>query len=73
MAPETQQLAYFGSKAKGLPVANVFDFITSDPFQRESAYTPASQRVPPVEGSRPVFVDHKSGEYSADPHHLAPK
>ena len=68
MAPETQQLAYFGSKARDLPVANVFDFITSNPFERECAYVPASQRVPPVEGSRPVFVDHKSGEYNADPH-----
>lgn len=67
MAQETQQLAHFGSKLEGVPVANVFDFVTSNPFERERPYNPASQRVPAIEGSRPIFVDHKSGECSPPP------
>lgn len=65
MAAEAKQLAYSGSTARDLPLANIFEFITSDPFQRESAYVPAAHRVAPVEESRPIFVDHKSGMYYA--------
>ena len=56
------QLAVSGSAAAGVPRLNAFEFATGDPFREESAYVSSDKRVAPVEGGRPVFVDHKSGE-----------
>lgn len=64
---ESKQLAVSGSAATEVPRLNAFEFATGDPFQRESDYVSAATRVAPIEGSRPVFVDHKSGEPSIPP------
>lgn len=58
---ESTQVALAGSTPRHFPASNIFDWVTGDPFERESDYTPATHRIAPVEGSRPIFVDHKSG------------
>ncbi|KAK0612392.1 hypothetical protein B0T17DRAFT_543487 [Bombardia bombarda] len=48
-------------EAGAVPALNTFEFCVSQPFIAESPYTPASQIVPRIEDSRPIFIDHKSG------------
>ncbi|SPN99235.1 related to 4-coumarate--CoA ligase [Cephalotrichum gorgonifer] len=57
---ETKQVAISGFTPKEFPAHNIFDWVTGDSFQRQE-FLPASHRVPPIEGSRPIFIDHKSG------------
>lgn len=64
MARESGQLAVSGTAAVDVvPRLNAFEFATGDPFQRESAYVSPAKKLAPIEGDRPIFVDHKSGEF----------
>ncbi|KAK4224360.1 putative acyl-CoA synthetase /AMP-acid ligase II [Podospora fimiseda] len=54
-------LAYSGGPPGELPFANAFSYVFSQPFQKENAFTPASQLVPRIKSSQPIFVDDKTG------------
>ena len=54
-------MAYSGGPPGHVPLSNTFDWLFSNPFSRESDYTPASQLVPKIEDDRPIFIDYKSG------------
>jgi hypothetical protein len=41
---------------------NVFDWLFSNPFATVNEFTPPSQRLDPIEGSRQIFVDNASGK-----------
>lgn len=58
-------MAYSGSPPGHVPLSNTFDWVFSNPFCRESDYTPQSQLVPRIEDDRPIFVDYKSGMCSS--------
>ncbi|KAF4981971.1 hypothetical protein FZEAL_2317 [Fusarium zealandicum] len=58
MSTESQP-AYVGELAN-IPGANTFDFLFSNPFQEESDFTPAKQRVPRIHQDQPIFIDHAS-------------
>jgi len=63
MATETSRSsmqAHAGAPPSHFPQRNTFDWCFSQPFLAESDYVPAAQRVPQIENSRPIFVDHKS-------------
>lgn len=59
--PKTE--AYAVAPVKFAPATDVFTWLFSSPFQTESNFAPASQRVPPVENERPIFVDELSGKH----------
>lgn len=40
---------------------NLFDWLFSNPFESENAYTPAERLVPRIENDRPIFVDNATG------------
>ncbi|KAK0726856.1 hypothetical protein B0T26DRAFT_737735 [Lasiosphaeria miniovina] len=52
--------AYATGSTGHVPLANVVDFCLSQPFQTENDFTPPSQRLSPIEDSRPIFVENKS-------------
>ncbi|KAI5460324.1 hypothetical protein BGZ63DRAFT_414580 [Mariannaea sp. PMI_226] len=56
-SPTSPEPAYAGSPGN-VSGTNTFDWLFSNPFSSESAYTPIRQCVPPVDEKRPVFVDH---------------
>ncbi|CAI4215597.1 unnamed protein product [Parascedosporium putredinis] len=43
------------------PEHNIFEFIANNPFQEECDFVPAAHKLAPIEPSRPIFVDYKSG------------
>ena len=53
--------AYAGTPVEFNAGGNIFDFVFSNPFQNENAYTPPEHRVAPVRGDQEIFVDEISG------------
>lgn len=44
--------------------AKTFEWLFSQPFEKESTFVPSQQRVPRVQDDRPIFVDESTGECS---------
>jgi len=61
MATVSRQLAAFGAPPGHMERMNAFEWAFSNPYEHESEYVPLEQRVPHIEDSRPIFVDHQSG------------
>lgn len=64
---KSEGVAYSGSRPGQYPQTSIFDFAFSNPFENESDYVPASRKVPHVDDSHPVFIDHKTGKIRSAP------
>lgn len=62
MAQQGDTVAYSGSPPGQYPHSNVFDFVFGNPFQELSDHVPPTQKLPPIEESKPIFVDNKTGK-----------
>ncbi|KAF7563292.1 hypothetical protein G7046_g820 [Stylonectria norvegica] len=50
----------YAGVAVNISPRNTFDWLFSNPFERESEYTPKQQTVPRIPDDQPIFVDHES-------------
>lgn len=62
MSQSSDTVALSGSPPGNYPRSNIFDFVFGNPFSQQSDFVPASQRLPQIEDSRPIFVDNNNGE-----------
>lgn len=62
MSHKGDTVAYSGSPPGRYPQSNVFDFVFGSPFKAVSDHVPPSQKLPPIEESRSIFVDNKTGK-----------
>lgn len=60
MSHKGDTVAYSGSPPGRYPQSNVFDFVFGSPFKAVSDHVPPSQKLPPIEESRSIFVDNKT-------------
>jgi hypothetical protein len=65
-AAGNSQLAISGFAPRHFPHSNLFEYISGDPFKDECDFVPAAHKLAPIEPSRPIFVDHKSGKMSSN-------
>lgn len=49
--------------AADLEPTSAFEWYFSQPFSKQSPFTPARQVLPPIEDERPIFVDEASGRF----------
>lgn len=62
MSQKSAGVAYSGLPPTKYPQTSIFDFVFGNPFQHEQEYLPASQIVPRIDDSHPVFVDNKTSK-----------
>ncbi|ROW01299.1 hypothetical protein VMCG_05924 [Cytospora schulzeri] len=60
MSQNGDTVAYSGSPPGQYPRLNVFDFVFGNPFQNVSDHFPPGHKLPPIEESKPIFVDNKT-------------
>ncbi|KKY30222.1 putative acetylsynthetase-like protein [Diaporthe ampelina] len=60
MSQSSDTVALSGSPPGQYPRSNIFDFVFGNPFSQQSEFVPASQRLPHIDDSRPIFVDNKN-------------
>lgn len=58
----SSSVAYSGGPPGQYPLTNIFDFVFGNPFQNENDHVPASQKIPLIDDSQPIFIDNKSGK-----------
>lgn len=59
-------MAYSGFRPGQYPQSNIFDFVFGNPFQHENEYVPASQKLPLIDNSQPIFIDNKTSKHSPE-------
>lgn len=62
--PQSQGLAYSGSRPGRYPQTSIFDFVFGNPFETQSDYVPASSTVPRIDDGHSIFIDHKTSKLS---------